>query len=54
MVFVSGLFLFDFRIEFEAPIQPPPSGRLSGPSVSFGKFPMFAFLSKSGNVQILN
>jgi len=23
VVFVSGLFLFDFRIEFEAPIQPP-------------------------------
>ena len=23
VVFVSGLFLFNFRIEFEAPIQPP-------------------------------
>ena len=23
MVFISGLFLFDFRIEFQAPIQPP-------------------------------
>lgn len=38
-VFESGLLLFDFRIEFEAPIQTPPSGRLPGPANYNLKFP---------------